>query len=217
MSSDAAAMKPLVPDDRYVALIDILGWGAKVVADLPGTSILYDTLLGLWRTITDAYQGVASIRIFSDSVLIVSKELAAVLQSVNSLQFTALANDCLLRGGIAFGKHAEREQDSQLHIVSVPLVLAARVEKTIRVPAIGIHETAMPRFEYRELLRIPVFQRSLLFFRNMWIVNPFNIMWGASAGTRVQQLREEHPEHRAKYEWFLDLYEAVKSGASLIP
>jgi hypothetical protein len=171
----------------------------------------------LWHTIPDAYPSVASIRIFSDSVLVVSKELAPVLQSANSLQFTALVNDCLLRGGIAFGKHAERAQDSQLHVVSVPLVLAAGIEKTIRVPAVGIHETAMPRFDYRELLQIPVLQRPVLFFRDLWIVNPFNLMWGASAATRVQQLREEHPEHRAKFEWLLDLYEAVTSGASLIP
>jgi hypothetical protein len=40
-----------------------------------------------------------------------------------------------LCGAIAYGEHAERQSQGQLHVVSVPLILGARLEHVVRVPA----------------------------------------------------------------------------------
>ena len=61
------------------------------------------------------------------------------------------------------------------------------------------------------------FERLLLFYDGNWIVSPFNLLWGQSAMTRVAQLAHQFPEHSAKYDWFLGLYEAAAAGAMLLP
>jgi hypothetical protein len=48
------------------------------------------------------------------------------------------------------------------------------------------------------------FARRLLYFRGLWVVNPFNPMWGTSA-TRARQFPNTVARHAEKYDWFLDL------------
>jgi hypothetical protein len=63
----------------------------------------------------------------------------------------------------------------------------------------------------------PIFGMPLLHFRDRNIVNPFNYIWFYSAGTRVRQMLENHPEHKVKYNWFLALKKAVSEDRALIP
>jgi hypothetical protein len=46
------------------------------------------------------------------------------------------------------------------------------------------------------------------YFDRLRIVNPFSVAWYRTAGTRVMRMTKEHPEHMAKYDWFMRLHEA---------
>lgn len=210
-------MRPLSPTEKYVAYLDILGWSKTVLKDAQGAMAKYDGILGFWEDGPPELGADTTIRAFSDSIVVVSDRLGPVLQAANTLQFTVLAHDCLLRGGIAHGPHAERSGEGQLHVVSVPLIQAVELERTVRAPAVAVHDNAMPALDIMAWQAIPPFQRLLLFWRGQWIVNPFNIMWGTSAAQRVRQLRDEQPEYSEKYDWFLELYEAVRRGDPLVP
>ncbi|TMQ57071.1 MAG: hypothetical protein E6K76_11605 [Candidatus Eisenbacteria bacterium] len=202
---------------RYVAFLDILGWSSHVLSDFESARGTYDSMLEFFRLGTDSFAGVDAVRIVSDSILVVAPKPWPLLRAVNVLHHATLINDCLLRGGIAFGRHAELGQLPESRIVSEPLIVAARLEKTIRHPCVAIDSSALPEVDCKELLAADVFLRPLLFYEGRWIVKPFNIMWGFSAATRVTQLREKYPEHTPKYDWFLRLYEAVKSRQPLVP
>lgn len=203
-------------ENRYVALLDILGWGHRIISDFSGTLRLYDELTQSARSVG---QGVApSVRFFSDSILVVAHECQSILTMANALSFVALSHDCLLRGGIAFGRHVELGAPGELTVLSEPLVHAAHLEKTVGVPCVAIHSSALPpNLRTQELAQVPVLYRSLLFFEGRWIVNPFNLMWYTSAGTRARLLRDQFPEHREKYQWFIGLHDAVGRGAKLVP
>jgi hypothetical protein len=207
----------VAPPLRFVAFVDILGWSAKVLSDFGGTISLYRSLLDFCRPLADDFRGLESLRFASDSILIVSETVWPLLRAVNVLHHATLFHDCLLRGGIAFGKHVEAGKLSDLHIVSEPLVWAAHLEREVHHPCVALHESAVPEVDPRELLAADVFLRPILYFEGRWIVNPFNIMWGTSAVTRVTQLWEQYPEHAEKYKWFLRLYEAVRNRDALVP
>ena len=120
-------------------------------------------------------------------------------------------------GGIARGKHIELSGQAQLYVVSEPLVRAVELENEVKKPCVVLDSTAVPSIPLDKLKAIPPIQRLLLFFEGIWIVNPFNIMWGTSAETHVMQLKKRWPQYSDKYDWFLRLYEAVKSRAPLVP
>lgn len=190
--------------------------GAQVATDFDETLALYSDLTGYLADLGTRAPG-TQVRVFSDTILVVGSQLFPVLSVANTVSFVALTKDCLVRGGVAFGPHAELEGPGSLFVLSQPLVWAAELEKTVRSPCIAIHSSALPVLETDELLRLPIHRRPLLYYDRKWIVNPFNIFWGTSAGTRVSQLRALHPEHREKYDWFLGLYNAVAAGDTLIP
>jgi len=202
---------------RYVAFLDILGWKAQVMGDFDFALETYQTLLDYWRVGTNEMAGLESVRIVSDSILIVSSEVWPLLRAVNVLNQATLMNDCLLRGGVAFGRHVEAGTSPESHVVSEALVIAATHEGTVHDPCVVIDGSALPQLDWAEYQKVDVFLRPMLFFDGRWIVNPFSIMWGVSAATRVRQLREAHPEHSPKYDWFLRLYEAVWNRESLVP
>jgi hypothetical protein len=104
-----------------------------------------------------------------------------------------------------------------LFVVSEPLIHAARVEKTVKYPCVALHSSVNLPIDPKLLLQAPPLLRSILYYQGQWVVNPFNIMWGTSAADRVKKMKEEYPEHTDKFDWFLGLYEAVFTGASLIP
>ncbi len=208
----------LEPTEQYVGYIDILGWSRYVKTDFENAVKIYDSILEPCDLfLKKDFSKLASIRIFSDAILLVSADLNSILRLANSLQFIVLSQDCLLRGGIARGKHIELSGQAQLYVVSEPLVRAVELEKEVKKPCIVLDSTALPPIPLGKLKAIPPIQRLLLFFEGIWIVNPFNIMWATSAETRVTQLKERYPKYSDKYDWFLRLYESVKSRAPLVP
>jgi hypothetical protein len=200
--------------NQYVAFLDVLGFGALIRRDYTAALPLYAEFskrVGMAPGV-----GAASVRIISDSIIVVGAELRHVVHTANQLCFAALSGDFLIRGGIAFGRHAEAQEEGNLLVVSEPLGRAVEVEKTVRHPCIALDSSVtVPLEAWR--FKASSFSRPLLFFEGRWVVNPFSLMWGESAAHRVAAMKEQHPEHSEKYEWFLRLYEAVRSGAIVWP
>jgi hypothetical protein len=202
---------------QYVALLDVLGFANRVTSEFDKTIFQYDELITNLTMLQKDDKLKVTIRIFSDSILVVSPDLISIVQSVTFVQWGALLCDCLLRGGVAHGKHTETTSEGNLFVVSEPLVHAARMEKEVKYPCVALH-SSIPLPESMERLRqVPPLMRHILFYNERWIINPFGIMWGRSAADRVRRMKEKNPEYTDKYDWFLGLYEAVFSGAPLIP
>ena len=162
-------------DFRYVAFLDILGWASLVTADFEFACSTYRTVLDMGKP---EFIGLESIRIVSDSILVVGTDIWPVLKAANALHFIVLANDCLLRGGVAFGRHLEFSEDRQSQVVSEALIKAVRLERSIRHPCVVIDPPAVPKVDLDEWRKIDTFLRPMLFFEGHWVVNPFNVVWG---------------------------------------
>ena len=75
--------------------------------------------------------------IASDSVMVVGEHLPQVLDMVQQVQTAALLGiGMLVRGCIAFGKHAHSSAANRHSVVSVPLVLAVEGEKRAHHPRV---------------------------------------------------------------------------------
>ena len=189
---------------QYCAFIDILGFGDAAQNDLPAVLSKYEKLLER----TDFLQSLGPkvrFSVYSDSFVLVSHELVPLIASSQSLQWFLLLEDCIVRGGIAYGDHAEGEKNGIRFIVSAGISKAAVIEKTIKWPCVAIHpDVEIPdEFWVQET-------RPLLYFDGIRLVSPFTLYWFLSASLRVQKLAKQYPQHAAKYEWFLRLYEAAK-------
>jgi hypothetical protein len=199
---------------QYVAFVDLLGFGARIQRDFDSALQMYnfifsDEVINLREIFADV-----TVRVMSDAFILSASRLASLVRAVNILHFKTLFNDSLIRGGIGKGKHIEFAVEGSTYLVSQ--LQAVAIEKTIRYPCIALHEnvTIPPEWWAPD---VDVFLRPLLFFEGVRLVNPFNIMWGFSAMTRVARMRRESPEHYEKFDWFLRLYDAVKSRKPLLP
>jgi hypothetical protein len=202
---------------RYVGFLDVLGFGNRVLQDYRGTLEAYDILLSTLDIARGVSVGDVSVRIFSDSLLLLSAELRPLLSAANLLQWGALLADCLLRGGIAYGQHLEITREADVYVVSEPLVHASRQEKEVKRPCVALHSTVTPTTQEAGVLSTPNLHRLVLFYDNRWIVNPFTIAWGRSAAHHARCLRDEHPAFASQYTWFLQLYDAVFSPQPFLP
>jgi hypothetical protein len=195
---------------RYCAFIDILGFGAATENDLQSVLRMYEELLDNVDYVLAAEPPV-EISVYSDSFILVSPELAPLISSVRTLLFVLMMNNCLTRGGIAYGEHAEGEKAGAKFIISAAISRAVQLEKEVRWPCIALHpDLQIPDEAWAQG------GRSLLYFDGLRIVNPFSIGLYKSAGGRVRNMKKEHPEHSAKYDWFLRLFDA-HANERLIP
>jgi hypothetical protein len=195
---------------QYCGFIDILGFGDATQNDLPSVLSLYEELLEK-TDLLQASRPPVRVSVYSDSFVLVSPDLARLIMCARSLQFNLLFENCLFRGAIAYGDHAEGEKAGTRFIISAGISKAAALEKKIKWPCVALHpDLEIPDEAWADQYR------HLLYFDGLRIVNPFNIMWYQSAGNRVRQMAKEHPEHMEKYEWFLRLFEAVATER-LIP
>lgn len=201
---------------KYVGFCDVLGFSAAVLNNFDATIALYQQFRQDVRGWP--FPAKAKVSVYSDSILVVGDELPPVLHTIVALQWAALTQDWLVRGGVAYGRYWEEKEDGNLFVVSDAIVRAVALEKSVKVPAVALSEDIalgieawVPRFEYG------VFKAPLLFFDGRTIVNPFNSYWFASAVLRARRLLTEHPSHKEKYEWFLLLAEAVARDDVLVP
>lgn len=201
---------------RYVAFCDVLGFSNAVENDFSAAAQIYVDFVNSVRSMGTFCS--AQVTVYSDSILVMGDELAPVLSTVQMLWWAALLNNWLIRGGIAYGNVWQIQEGSDLFIVSEPLVKAAKIEKTIRVPAIQISpDIQIPEEYWVQRFATDLLSTPLLHFGGMNIVNPFNRYWFQSARTRVQQLLDQYPQHSDKYYWFLALADAVEMNQSLVP
>lgn len=201
---------------RYVGFCDVLGFSSAILNDFDATIALYREFQGNVRRWP--FPKTAQVSVYSDSILVVSDDLPAVIHTIVSLNWAALRLGWLIRGGVAYGKYWEEKADGNLFVVSDALVKAVALEKTVKVPAVAVSneitlgiEAWIPRFQHG------IFKAPLLHFLELSVVNPFNPYWFASAVARVKHLLDAHPQHREKYEWFLSLPQAVADDDILVP
>ncbi|OOG45011.1 hypothetical protein [Polaromonas sp. A23] len=201
---------------RYVAFCDVLGFGNAVQERFEETIEIYDQftrMIGEWP-----FPEKVEICVYSDSILILSDELAPLLQAVQSLSFATLSHDLLIRGGIAYGKYWERRERGNLFVVSDALVRAVKLESRIKIPGVGFSpEVEIPVSAWMPHFADEIFLSPILHFRDITVVNPFNKFWFASARSRVAEMLNRFPEHSKKYEWFLELSAAVERRDVMVP
>ncbi len=204
-----------VIEHKYVAFCDVLGFSDGVTDRFEET---IETYRALMRGHADfpIPEGV-EITIYSDSILMVSKELLPIISAVNLFWFQALMHDCLLRGGIAYGRHWSETSNGNLLVVSEALVKAVKIEKTIRHPAvalssdISVHSALwLAALEHKNL-------GTLIHYEGLNCVSPFNVYWFQSGRHRVEQMKERWPQFSEKYDWFLKIAEILDSGRTLVP
>lgn len=202
--------------DRYVAFVDLLGFGQRVTTEFERTIDLYRYTL-VEAVILSGYSKRVNIRIYSDAFLITSSDIAAIVNVVNYLHMCALRNEHLVRGGISFGQHFEAHNASNLYVVSTPLVKAVGLEKSVKDPCVVLDPAIdIPSDVWGEAA-MPNVYRPVLFFEGRTIVNPCNQFWGTSARIRVEQMLIESPQHAGKFNWFLRFHDAIFSDVPLIP
>ena len=203
-------------EERYVAFVDLLGFGGRVRGAFEETIDTYKYIL-VEATILGAYSKNVNVRAYSDAFLITAAELAPVVSVVNYLHMSALRNGHLVRGGISFGKHFEASNSSNLYVVSDPLVKAVSIEKNIKYPYVQIDPEVVISEEHWGPPEMPNIYRPLIWYEGQAIINPCNQLWGTSARARVEEMLAEKPQYAEKYEWFLKLHDAVFGPNPLIP
>lgn len=202
-------------DDKFVGFVDLLGFSRRVLGEYEKSITFYQDILKFTGHIPTLRPEV-KITIYSDSFLLVADSLGPLIAATQGLLMQTLLHDCLVRGGIARGEHLEVRKGENLYVVSEALVKAAAIEKSIKHPCVALHhEVEVPDdwwLGYQRNL-----DRGLLYFGGLRIVNPCNIGWGQSAGMRVIHMLEEAPQHRDKFDWFLELHQAIFSPVPMIP
>jgi hypothetical protein len=202
---------------HYVAFLDLLGFGSKVEHDLDGALDTYDRIFRRIRGMSPSLLPSTTIAVVSDSVLLTSATLFEILQACHYFQHFALFENTLVRRGIGHGVQVQARRGQNLYVVSPALVQAARIEHTICHPCVVLAPAIeVPRSLYPCAGMHP-FDRLLFFYDGAWVVSPFTRYFGESAMTRVAMMLNDHPEHKAKYDWFLGLYRAVTAGEWLVP
>ena len=213
--TNTGLLRGQTPEEQYIAFIDILGFARKVKEEYDDIIEAYENILNDAQLLTVMVPGIR-LRIFSDSLMVTSKDLISIISSVNALHHVTLIHNCLIRGGIGYGKHVEVAESGNLYVVSQSLIRAIEIEKSIKNPCVVLHpDIEIPR-EWWPPVPNP-FLRKLMYYEGNIIVSPFNIMWGESAMTRVSMMLERYPEHHDKFKWFLKLYETVWSAKPLVP
>lgn len=207
----------IVPDLKYVAFIDILGFGDFVKDKFDRMIVVYQNILERWTDIRNYYYYPdVSLKIYSDSILLSSSDFVKIIGSINLLNMVTLWENFLIRGGIGYGKHIEVVDNDNFYVLSHALIEAVTIEKTIKHPCVALSPNIHVEIEWWNPY-VSNFLRKLIYFEDTMLVSPFSVVWGYSAMSRVKYLLKEYPHHREKYEWFLRLYDAVSSGKPLIP
>jgi hypothetical protein len=201
--------------DTYVAVIDVLGFSNIVESEFDRVLEAYESTLDVVKSLSQ-FRPDVKVSVFSDAIILRSPSFDRLIGAVQMFLWQALFNDLMVRGGIGFGRHDEREKEGQLQIVSQALVRAARIEKHVKHPCVAVDPAIALGGEYWPV-GVPNLYRGLVYFDGLRVVNPCNMMWGTSAMTRASQLRDKYPEHAEKWDWFLRLCGAILERRPMIP
>jgi hypothetical protein len=193
--------------NKYVAYCDILGFSKAVISDFEATKKVYQNLTKTLDSVLDKYKISVEAKIHSDAIMMVSDELPPLVSAIKTICFFTLQQNWLVRGGVAFGKHWEGDEDKNFEIVSEGLVKAVKLEGAVNHPIIAISEEILldhhhwiPHLEFPYLYGAP-----FLFYDDFTFVNPFNMFWFKSAIGKIEKMKRESPDHTSKYDWMLGL------------
>jgi len=201
--------------EKYVAFIDVLGFSSRVLANFDSALDTFEQVLKSTSLVNELIEEV-EVQVYSDSFILVSDSFERIVAASQGILRQTLCNDYLVRGGIAYGKHLDQSRPPDTYMVSEAVVKAAMVEKSVKFPCVAVH----PDVKIEEEWWGPAdsnLERGLLYFGGLVLANPCMIGWGVSARTRVEQMLHEHPEHREKYNWFIELHEAICSPVPMVP
>lgn len=201
---------------KYVAFCDVLGFSHAVENDFNQTIQVYKAFQ---QRMSDwPFPERVDVSIYSDSILLVCDDLPPLLYAVQSLWFATLTYDWMIRGGIAYGKYWEDRSNGNLFVVSDALVRAVRIESTVKHPCVAVSpEVEIPLGTWVSRFEDGLFVAPLLHHDGLNVVNPFNLFWFASARHRVSQMKVASPQHSDKYDWFLNLAQAIEENQVLVP
>lgn len=200
---------------KYVAFLDILGFSNMLINKFEETLNIYEKVIDMMRFPEIIDFGV-DIKMISDSIILVSSDLRAIIQCAGVVQFNTLFERSLVRGGIGYGKHTEKQNGKNQYIASQALVKAVLVEKTIERPCVALHEDIKIPDDWWSINTPPV-SRMLHYYEDLNIVNPLNLLWGRSAIGRVLTMKNEYPEYSEKYDWFIKFCTLILEGHQLVP
>ena len=204
----------IVPGSRYVAFVDVLGFGGQILRDFDGAFRAYRALLDQWHAVW-RHDPEVSLIIYSDALLMTAPSLALLTTAVNTLSFASLLNNALLRGGIAFGRHAEVRDSGNVYVVSEALTRAVEVEKHVGYPCVALHDSVDTPSDWWKL---PNIARPVVYFEGVTFVNPFGAFWYRSSAGRVQVLKHRYPDYHDKHDWFLRLFfDGFEKDVPLVP
>jgi len=207
--------------NKYVAFCDILGFSDSVLNEIEQTLEIYKELKDTVKDVIGDDD--VKVRVYSDSIIIIGDELYPVINTARTACWLCLLKDLIMRGGIAYGKYWEEKDGENLYIVSEGLIKAVQIEKTIKHPIIAISDEIdldyrywLGRFSNDTAVR-PIVNTSLLFYKDIALVNPVNAFWFNSAIGRLAQLSAKFPKHSGKYDWLLSLIESIDRDDLLVP
>jgi hypothetical protein len=203
-------------EKRYAAFLDVLGFGSKVVNEFDRTLELYQKLIDKMCVHEVIKTPDTQMQIYSDSVVLVSSHLSSILLAAQMVQCTMLQANCLVRGGVAYGRHLDVKNEAHTYIVSEALVNAVATEKEIKVPCVALHSSVQIPDEWWQP-KVPPIMKTVVHFRGRNVVSPLMLSWGRSAVDIAHDLKGQNPEHAAKYEWFIELCESILEGERLVP
>lgn len=201
---------------RFVAFCDILGFSSRIQTNFEETIQIYRDFAAEFSQLVEGDP--IEVTIYSDAVLITSKELVPVLRGAQALWFIALMQDLVIRGAVTKGRYWSERSSNHMFVVSDALSRAVKLEKSVGVPAVVLaDDIEIPDDLWLYRFRTSLAETPLLHFRDRNIVNPFNPGWLKSAANHAQRLMAGSPAHKDKYLWFLALYQAVLANDYLVP
>src|SRR5438445_3071970 len=123
--------------EAYVAFVDVLGFSRQVESNFELVVQVYDEMLRSTELVERLRPDV-SFHVFSDTFILSSPNLGRLVGAVQGLLMQTLFHDCLVRGGIGFGRHIEKAEAGRLLVVSQALVRAVHTEKRISFPCVTL-------------------------------------------------------------------------------
>lgn len=197
--------------DRFCAHIEILGLGAATREELLGALEKYEDLISMSTLYISLPPGLR-LSAHPDSFVLVSDKLREVLLITQAFQWAALRAGCMVRGGVAFGPHAEGEKAGAKLIVSSAVAKAVALGKAVKRPCVTLHPDISFPDEWWLLYESPV-----LLFDGLHIVSPFYRRFARSSMEGASQFLHRNPEYSEEYKWLLELYNAFKAPKPMIP
>jgi hypothetical protein len=196
----------ITPEPRYVAFIDILGFGQQVLDNFDATLEVYEEIINDCFYL-ERWHATVNLNIYSDSIILVSASLEPLIEVAVMIEVIALKNNYLVRGGIGFGKHVEKIQNGNIYMISEAVVNAVRLEKEIRMPCIVFHSSiTIPG----SILNNP--RRPVVLHENRYMLNPF---WDSKdVRDSLVTMAEGATGDKDKYDWIIRFYDVTTTRIS---